>query len=83
MALQVRWSPRSAADRERICNHVGQDSETDAALLARRVVALVESLADFPRSGSVVPEYGLESLREKLFQSYRIVYRIPEVTRSR
>lgn len=76
MAVQIRWSPRAASDLERICDHIGQDSEVYAALFAKRVVALVEGLAEFPRSGRVVPEYGIETLREKIFQSYRIVYRI-------
>ena len=76
MVVQVRWAPRAAADLERICDHIGQDSETYAALLAKRVVALVESLADFPRSGRVVPEYRIETLREKILQGYRIVYRL-------
>jgi plasmid stabilization system protein ParE len=76
VAVQVRWSPRAAADLERICDHIGQDSQVYAALFARRVVALVEGLAEFPRSGRVVPEYGIETLREKIFQSYRIVYRV-------
>ena len=71
MALQIRWSPRAAADLERICEHIARESETYAALVARRVVAAVETLADFPRSGRVVPEYDIESLREKLFQHYR------------
>ena len=66
MAVKVRWSPRAAADLERICDHIGQDSETYAALFARRVVSLVEGLAEFPRSGRVVPEYGIETLREKV-----------------
>jgi plasmid stabilization system protein ParE len=76
VAVQVRWAPRAAADLERICDHIGQDPETYAALFAKRVVALVENLAEFPRSGRVVPEYRIETLREKLFQSYRIVYRL-------
>jgi toxin ParE1/3/4 len=69
VAVQVRWSPRAASDLERICDHIGHDSETYAALLARRVVAIVDDLAQFPRSGRVVPEYGIELVREKIFQA--------------
>ncbi len=37
---------------------------------------MVESIPAFPRSGRVVPEYQKDNLREKIFQNYRIVYRI-------
>ena len=76
MAVQVRWSTRAASDLERICDHMGLDSEIYATLFAKHVVALVEGLEEFPRSGRIVPEYGIETLREKVFQNYRIVYRI-------
>lgn len=32
----------------------------------------------FPRSGQVVPEFGLEHVREILFGDYRIVYQVSE-----
>ena len=35
---------------------MAEDSETYAVLFARRVLALVETLPDVPRSGRVVPE---------------------------
>ena len=37
-----------------------------------------DSIPLFPRAGRVVPEYGDENLREKLFGSYRIVYWLRE-----
>jgi plasmid stabilization system protein ParE len=76
MAIQVRWSPRAAADLERICDHIGRDSETYAALLAKRIIAIIEGLGEFPRAGRIVPEYDVETLRERIYQSYRIVYRV-------
>jgi len=78
MAHRLRWSPRAASNLERICEHIAEDSETYALAFARRIVALVEALPDFPRSGRVVPEYGDDNIREKLHGSYRIVYRLQE-----
>ena len=40
------------------------------------VLAAVERLADFPNSGRVVPELKDPVIREILFGSYRIVYRV-------
>jgi len=40
------------------------------------VLAAVERLADFPNSGRLVPELKDPVIREILFGSYRIVYRV-------
>lgn len=73
---KVVWSPRAAGDLDEICNFIARDSEHYARQFARRVVDIAESLPAFPRSGRMVPEYQKESLRERIFQNYRIVYRL-------
>jgi len=78
VAREIRWSPRAAADLEQICNYISRDSTHYASLFARRVLAIVTQIARFPRLGRVVPEYGHENLREVIYQSYRIVYRLRE-----
>jgi len=55
---------------------VGERSPQYAATLARRIVALIESIPQHPRQGRMVPEYGQASLRERIFHNYRIVYRL-------
>ncbi|MEO1617382.1 MAG: type II toxin-antitoxin system RelE/ParE family toxin [Planctomycetota bacterium] len=37
---------------------------------------LVAQLLDFPSSGSVVPEYGREDIREVFSDSYRIIHQV-------
>jgi plasmid stabilization system protein ParE len=73
---QVSWSPSSLADLEGIALFISRDSPHYAGLFVQAIVAHVEKLAEFPRSGRRVPEYGMEDLREFLYESYRIVYRI-------
>jgi toxin ParE1/3/4 len=74
------WSPTATANLEEICNFIETDSEHYAILFAQNIIALIEEIPKFPNSGRVVPEYNQESLREKIFHSYRIVYRIkPEI----
>ncbi|MBC7082672.1 MAG: toxin ParE1/3/4 [Bacillota bacterium] len=75
MAL-IRWSPRAAVDLENICEYVAKDSEHYAKVLAQGIMETVETLGDFPLSGRVVPEYNVRELRERIFQNFRIVYRL-------
>ena len=80
MAGSIRWSPRAIAQLEEICEHIAQDSEQYAVLFAKRVMGIVGAIPKFPRAGRVVPEYGDQDLREKLYNNYRIVYRLKEKT---
>jgi len=73
---QLVWSPSALANLTEVCAYIGRDSEHYASLFAQRIIAAVETLALFPESGRVVPEYRRHDLRELLFQNYRIVYRV-------
>lgn len=46
--------------------------------LARELVTQVERLAEHPYSGRVVPEFGIETLREIIHPPFRIVYRVDQ-----
>ena len=73
---ELIWSPAAAGDLEEICEHIEKDSEYYSRIFARQIVALIETIPDFPEAGKIVPEYQREDLRERLFQNYRIVYRL-------
>jgi len=73
---QVSWSPSSLLDLDSIAEFIARDSAHYASLFVQSIVAQVEKLSEFPRSGRVVPEYGREELREFIFENYRIVYRV-------
>jgi len=65
---------------EAIANFIAVDSEHYASLFARDVLSAVDRLTDFPYSGRSVPELNDPAIREILFWSYRIVYRVkPEM----
>ena len=70
------WSPGAASDLEETCQYISRDSEHYAKLFASRVISLVEAIAEFPMAGRIVPEYQQDNLRERIFQDYRIVYRV-------
>lgn len=74
--ITIRWAPRAASHLEQICEYISQDSETYARIFAERVLSIVEATASFPKAGRVVPEYNDPNLRERIYGSYRIVYRL-------
>ena len=78
MALKIKWSPRAASNLEEICDYIAKDSEYYAILFAKKVTTIVKTIPKFPKTGRIVPEYGNENLREKIYGNYRIVYRIKE-----
>ena len=76
MALKIKWSPRAASNLEETCDYIAKDSEYYAILFAKKVTTLVKAIPQFPKSGRIVPEYDDENLREKIYEGYRIVYRL-------
>jgi toxin ParE1/3/4 len=78
---EIVWSPQAVSDIEAIKTYISRDSAHYAHLVATRLIAAVERAGAFPESGRVVPEIGDPAIREILWRSYRLVYRIrgPEV----
>jgi len=72
----VRWTPQAAEDLEAIANYIAVDSTHYAKLFTVDMLSVVERLSDFPLSGRSVPECNDPAIREILFGSYRIVYRV-------
>ena len=73
---EVVWSESAIADLDAIAEYIARDSEYYAAAFVEKVLRAVEKLSTFPRIGRVVPEYNREDVRELLFQSYRIIYKV-------
>jgi addiction module RelE/StbE family toxin len=73
---RIIWSPQAIRDVESIRAFVVQDSAIYADLVARRIIAAVERLEDFPESGRIVPERQDPAIREVIVTPYRIVYRV-------
>lgn len=74
--VKLIWSPKAANDLEDICNYISRDSEYYAKIFAKKIFNIIENIPEFPEAGRTVPEYQNPDLREKIFQNYRIVYRI-------
>ena len=73
---EVTWTEQALDDLDSICLFIARDAPRYAELFAARVFGVTERLADFPRSGRMVPEIGRDEIREIIVQSYRIIYPI-------
>ena len=78
MVKKIRWSPKAVDSFIEICNYISQDSEYYASIFAQKINSIIKNLPLFPQSGRIVPEYQDKNLREKIFQNYRIVYRLKD-----
>ena len=73
---EVRWTPQAADDLESITEFIAKDSPQYAQLFAIDALEIADRLSGFPLMGRIVPEVNDSALREILFGTYRIVYRI-------
>lgn len=70
------WSPQSIRDIESIREYIARDSPATADLVVRKIIAAVQRLIPFPKSGRMVPERQAEQIREVIVTPYRVVYRL-------
>jgi toxin ParE1/3/4 len=73
---EVTWSPRAGAEFTDTCEFLAKRSESYAGLFAADVLRIVASIPAQPLMGAVVPEYELDTIRERQYQNHRIVYRV-------
>jgi addiction module RelE/StbE family toxin len=78
MAHRVNWSRRALHDLESIAEYIAADSPTYAGIVVKKVVTQTQTLANFPRAGRKVPEFGDDAIRELIVYSYRIIYRLQD-----
>jgi plasmid stabilization system protein ParE len=74
--MSVNWTETAAAQLQAVRDFIARGSPGYAQALAERVIRRTELLAEFPRLGAKVPEYGDESIRELFEHPVRIVYRV-------
>jgi plasmid stabilization system protein ParE len=71
----IIWAPRAFADFENLLDYIGKSEPATARRFGQKVLARIEALADFPDSGSFVPE-DETGIYRKVFQGpYRIIFR--------
>jgi toxin ParE1/3/4 len=76
MAYQLIWAPSARIDLKELASYIAESRPIVAARFVKQVFHIVEHLADFPKSGRVVPEFDDPNIREVIRKPCRIVYRI-------
>ena len=76
MVQKVIWSPESLKNLKEIQDYILKDSAFYAFHVINKIYLLAESIAAFPYSGRVVPEFENELVRERFYRKFRIIYRI-------
>ena len=76
MAFKIIWSEQARDDLQAIVLFIARDNPNVAESFGYRLMSKVDALAQFPQLGRVVPEENDESVREIIFRSYRIIYKI-------
>jgi plasmid stabilization system protein ParE len=74
--MKILWTEPALEDLRNLHAYIAKDSEIYARSFVQRIIVAVERLSNFPRLGRTVPEADQETIREILYQNYRIIYRI-------
>ncbi|HME51553.1 MAG TPA: type II toxin-antitoxin system RelE/ParE family toxin [Candidatus Lokiarchaeia archaeon] len=70
----IEWTERALDDIHPIFDFIARDSQYYANLFITKIYERIQSLASFPELGRVAPEMKDPSIRELIFQSYRLIY---------
>jgi plasmid stabilization system protein ParE len=77
-ALELAWTESALGDVEALRRWIGRDMPPLADRVTDRIFETVERALSFPRIGRTLGELADESVREFLFRTLRIVYRVEE-----
>jgi addiction module RelE/StbE family toxin len=73
--VTIDWTEFALEDLKEIHDYISLDSKVYADRCIDKLITRVDQLLAHPKSGRVVPEYNVETIRELIEGSYRIVYR--------
>lgn len=76
--VRVIWSPRAVADLRDISKYLDVNSPDYRESFVSKLLSLILELPDQPYFGATVPEFELETLRERQYHKYRVIYRLVE-----
>ena len=82
MDFKIFLSDQALSDLERIVAYIAPHNAVAAERMGNRLLDAALSLNAFPERGRMVPEFRRVELREIIFRSYRIIYRINDADKS-
>ncbi len=74
MDYRVIWDDPAIEDLRRVVEYIARDKPQAARQYGEKLVGRTLRLAQFPRLGRVVPEHGVEHVRELIVSPCRVVY---------
>ena len=74
--MKVRWTNTAIGHLASIYEYIAQDSTRYAQRTVDRITSRSRQIAQFPRSGQMVPEYQDPNIREVLEGQYRVIYEV-------
>ena len=74
--MNIYFSNRSITNLRGIKEYIQADSVYYANSFVKKLIASTKILNEFPNIGRIVPEYNINSVREIIYQNYRIIYKI-------
>ena len=78
MAFRIIWTNSAQEDLKANVQYIKSDNPKAAESFGFRLIKEAESVAEFPRTGRMVPEENDPLVREVICNPYRIVYKIQE-----
>ena len=82
MDFKIFLSDEALSDLERIVTYIALQNPSAAERMGNLLLDAALSLHKFPERGRIVPEFKRPELREIIFRSYRIIYRVNDAKRS-
>lgn len=76
MGVPVILTPQSQEDLREIVSFIARDNPNQALKFANTLIDKSLSIGAFPERGRIVPELQVESVREIIHGSYRIIYEL-------
>ena len=73
--MNIVWTEPAVDSLHAIRDYIARDNAFYAGVFINRLIDTAETLDSFPERGREVPEAGTPSIRELLFQNYRVICR--------
>lgn len=73
--VKIVWSEKSKNDLKSIFDFISQNSIFFAKKTRSDLIKRTQILKDYPNIGRIVPEFGLNHIRELIYGNYRIIYK--------
>jgi len=79
--VQVNWTSQAKADLNDIADYISINSVKYAKLQVYKIIAVTKVLKSHSRIGKVVNEFSNQDIRELVYGSYRIIYKLISLKR--